>query len=257
MGGLTVPRPYYTRLALAGIAVYIVIEVIILTTTLIIEPSEWEYAVIVGGVALAGGLAIYFWQPWGLVAGLLGGLFGIAFSLDGIGDNLSSPDSFLDFAYRPVIWLGGTILVLTGCAGGLIQHFRRRTSTSGPVIVTRGAMAVLGIVAVLATYSAVLTVAGIDHLSAAEKEGATVLTSRLWKFDLDNIEASSNGSTKIVLDNEDANIHTFTVDALDIDAKVGPLSEKLITLDTPPAGAYEFRCRIAGHEDMRGTLTVR
>jgi hypothetical protein len=60
-------KPYYTRIALLGIAMYLFIEVVILIVTLIFEPSEWAYACIVGGIAGALGAVIYFVRPWGLL----------------------------------------------------------------------------------------------------------------------------------------------------------------------------------------------
>jgi len=248
--------PYYTRIALLGIGLYLLIEAVILVATVVYTPSELWYPFLVGGLALAGGLAILFVRPWGLVVGLLGGLVGVMFSLDSIGENLSSPDSFLDFAYRPVFWGGGTILVLTGTIGGLVQHFRGRTSARGPAMVTKAAIGLLAVVAALSVYSAALTISGVDHVSAADKQGATILTANALRYDLDTLAASPGGRTKIVVKNDDPARHTFTVDALGIDVELGPRDERLILLDSPPPGTYEFRCRITGHERMKGILRV-
>ncbi len=250
-------KPYYTRIALLGIAMYLFIEVVILIVTLIFEPSEWPYAVVVGGIVGAVGAIIYFVRPWGLIVGVLGGLFGILFAIDGLGDNLSSPDSFLDFAYRPVIGLAAAIFVLGGSFAGLVQHFRGRTSTSGPANVTRAVKGVLGLVAILSITSAVLTVASVHGVSAADKQGATTITAHVTKYDTDTLMAGADGTTKFLFKNDDPIIHTFTIAALNVDVKVGPRSEKLFELKSPKPGTYGFYCRITGHtEQMHGTLTV-
>lgn len=250
-------KPYYTRIALAGIALYLFIEFLVLVATLVFGPlSELWYPFLVGGLIIAGGATIYFWHPWGLVVGLLGGLVGILFSLDSIGQNLSSPDSFLDFTYRPVFWSAGTLLLLVGSIAGLLQHFRHRSSPSGPPLVTHIARGVVAVVAILTAYSAVATVTGIDRVSAADKQGAVIITAHGTKFDMDTLHAVSGGTTKIVVRNDDPIVHTFTVDGLGIDVKVGPRSEKLIELDGASSGTYQFHCRITGHSNMRGTLTV-
>jgi plastocyanin len=250
-------KPYYTRIALLGIGMYLLIEAVILIVTLATEPSEWAYACIVGGIALALGAVIYFVRPWGLIVGVLGGLLGILFAIDGLGENLSSPDSFLDFAYRPVFGLAAAVFVLVGSSAGLVQHFRGRTSTGGPAMVTIAVKGVLGLVAVLSLFSAILTVAGIHGVSAADKAGATTITAHVTKYDTDTLMAAANGTTKVVFKNEDPIVHTFTIDALDIDVKVGPGSEKLFELKSLKPGTYEFYCRITGHkEQMHGTLTV-
>lgn len=250
-------KPYYTRVALLGIALYLFIETVILVATLLFLPfSELWYPFLVGGLIVAGGAAIYFWHPWGLVVGLVGGLVGILFSLDSIGENLSSPDSFLDFTYRPVFWAAGTVFVLIGSTAGLVQHVRHRTDLNGPRRASLAAGGLVVAVAIVAAYSAVATVAGIDHVSAADKRGAVILTAHNTKFDLDVVHAPAGGAATIVVRNEDPVVHTFTVDALGIDVKVGPRSEKLIKLAGVPAGMFAFRCRITGHSNMRGTLTV-
>ena len=250
-------RPYYTRIALLGIGMYLVIEAIILIVTLIFEPSEWAYACIVGGIAGAIGAVIYFVRPWGLIVGVLFGLVGILFAIDGLGDNLSSPDSFLDFAYRPIFGLAAAIFVLGGSSAGLVQHFRGRTSTSGPANVTWAVRGVLGLVATLSIVSAVLTVAGVNGVSAADKAGATTITAHATKYDTDALTAAADGTTKLVFKNDDPIIHTFTIDALGVDLKVGPRSEELLTLKSLKPGTYEFYCRITAHrEPMHGTLTV-
>ncbi len=249
--------PYYTRIALLGIAMYLVIEAVILVVSLILEPSEWAYPLIVGGIAGAIGAVIYFVRPWGLIVGVLSGLVGILFAIEGLGDNLSSPDSFFDFAYRPVIGLAAAVFVLGGSAAGLVQYVRGRTSTSGPVNVTRAVKGVVGLVAVLSIMSAALTVANVHGVSELDKEGAIPITAHGLKYDTATLMASADGTTKFVFINDDTMIHTFTIDALNIDVKVGPRSERLFELKSPKPGTYEFHCRIPGHEDlMRGTLTV-
>ncbi len=250
-------KPYYTRIALLGIAMYLIIEAVILIVTLVFEPSEWAYAIVVGAIAGAVGAAIYFVRPWGLIVGVLFGLIGILFAMDGLSDNLSSPDSFLDFAYRPVFGLAAAIFVLAGSFAGLVQHFRGRTSTTGPANVTRAVRGVLGLVAILSIFSAAVTVAGVHGVSATDKQGATTITAHVTKYDAATLMAAANGTTKFVFKNDDPIIHTFTIDALNIDVKVGPRSEKLLELKSPKPGTYEFYCRISGHkEQMHGTLTV-
>ena len=175
--------PFYTRIALLGLRIYLAFVALLFAVTLALQPSEWEYPLIVGGIA--GGVAqtIYLWRPWGLVVGLVVGLVGITFSLDSFSDNVASPDSFFDFAYRPVFALAGTLLLLGGSSAGLVQHFRHRTSTQGPRRVSAALFGVLAVVATLSLVSAVLTVTGVDKISAAEREGATKLSAVDFKFD--------------------------------------------------------------------------
>ncbi len=218
--------------------------------------DRFWYPCVVGGIVLVFGALFYFVRPWGLIPGILGGLVGIPFTLDSLGSNLSSPDSFFDFVYRPFFWPVGTLFVLVGCVMGLVQHFRRRTSDPGPPWMTRTAFALLGFLAIVATFSAVWTIAGIDRVSAADKEGAIILTARNWEYSLDTIHANSQGTTRIVVKNTDGTVHTFTIAALGINVKLGPWDEKVIDLVTPAPGTYLFRCTVGGHDKMYGNLVV-
>ena len=160
-------KPYYTRIALLGVAMWLSTAALNVIANLIFVPEWWLYGVVVGGIFGAIGAAIYFVRPWGLIVGVLGGLVAILFSTDGIGDNLSSPDSFFDFAYRPIIGFAASVLLLGGSVAGLVQHVRGRTSTNGPSNVTLAGKGILGLVVIVSILPAVLTVAGIDPIGRA------------------------------------------------------------------------------------------
>ena len=250
-------KPYYSRAALVGIAMYLFIAAVILVAILIFEPSSAAFPIIIAVVASIVGALIYFLkQPWGSVFAVLGGAFGVLFGLDGVALALSSPQSFFDFAFTLFVLPGGILILVAGITG-LVQHFKHSTSATGPAGVTLAIKGGLGVIVALAIISAVLTVASIGGLSAAEKEGAETITAEEAKFDKDALTASASGTTKIVFKNDDPYLHTFTIDDLDVDLKVGPGSEKLAELNSPKAGTYEFYCRVAGHENMKGILTVQ
>jgi plastocyanin len=118
-----------------------------------------------------------------------------------------------------------------------------------------GITVVLGVIAALMVSSAILTVVNLGDVSASEKEGAVEVKAKDTEWEPTEITASPTG--KIVLDNADPILHTFTIDQLDIDVKMGPGKETLYTLKSVPAGEYAFRCKVVGHEDMDGVLTVR
>lgn len=249
-------RPYHTRLVLLGVALYIMIAAVILGVALVLEPSEWEYPLIVAGIVLAFAVPVFFWHPWGLAVGGIGGIVSLMFAADGLSENLSSPDSFMDFAYRLVFCGAATILILWGSVGGLVQHFRSRTGQPAPAVVPKLVFGLLVVVASLSFASVVLTFMNRDTVSAADREGAVTLRARFWKFDTARLAIPREGTTKILVRNRDAVVHTFTVPALGIDVKVGPRGEKLAVFDSPAPGTYEFVCTITGHDSMVGALVV-
>lgn len=106
-------KPYYARVALVGIGMYVFFAAIILVAVLVFEPSEVAFPLILAAVALIIGALIYFLRPWGLIVGVLGGLFGLLFSSDDIDINLTSPQSFFDFAFA-LFALVGAPLILFG-----------------------------------------------------------------------------------------------------------------------------------------------
>jgi hypothetical protein len=231
---------------------FLFVAALMLPPILIVTPADISFPIIIAVVALVVGAAIYFVQPWGLILGVIGGLFGILMSTMGIDLSLSTPQAFYDFIF-PVALLPASVLILLGSITGLVQHFRHQTSTGNPTV-TMALKGVLGVIGILMVISAVLTVTNMGSVSAADKEGAALVTAKESKFDQTALTTTSDG--KIVVRNDDLLLHTFTIDGLGIDVKVGPRSEELITLDGVSPGEYFFRCRVSGHDSMDGTLTV-
>lgn len=247
-------KPVFVRLALVGVSMFLAAAVIVLTAVAI-DSDALFFALATAIPALIIGAAIYFWRPWGLVLGVLGGLFGLLFFTPDAPTSLASPNSFYDFILT-IVTIVGAVFLLVGSIGGLVQHFQHKESFTVTPLQRSAMLGVVAIIVVLGVISAVLTAADFGGVSAAEEEGATIVTARKTLFDVESISARPNSTTKIVVKNKDPFQHTFTVDDLDIDVKVGPGAEKLINLSAP-AGAYEYRCRITGHEDMKGTVTVQ
>jgi hypothetical protein len=152
------------------------------------------------------------------------------------------------------MFLPAAALLLIGGITGLVQHFRHQPSNGNPTLVT-GIKGLLAVVVALLAISAVLTVLNQSTVSADDKEGAAYSKMKDDEFLTEELSASSSG--KIAIDNRDPYLHTFTIDDLDIDVKIGGGSSDVITLDNVDAGEYFFYCRVVGHEDMTGKLTVR
>jgi plastocyanin len=247
-------KPFYTRIALLGVACVLLFAAIVLVSILILSPSDIGFPIVIGVVALVIGALINFIpHPWNLVVAVLAGLFCLMISSDGIDLSLTSPESFFDFSF-PIFLITAGILLLIGGITGVIQYFRHRPSNGNPGLVT-GIRALFAILALLLVVSAGLTVANLGSASAADKDGATYLSAKDEEFSTDALSASADG--KIVVDNKDPLLHTFTIDDLDIDVKVGPGSHEVINLENVKPGEYFYRCRVSGHESMDGTLTVK
>ena len=167
---------------------------------------------------------------------------------------LAAPASFFDFV-PGILVLPGALLALVA---GVVSMRSRSAIGEGERRAIGGIGAVLGL---LALGSAVLTLTGKDTLSEVERESADAeVTLSDFEFDAEGYDLAP-GDTVLVR-NDDPVLHTFTIDALDIDVTMNPGSEKLVTLPDEP-GTYVLYC--APHtsdedepseDDMAAQLTI-
>lgn len=246
-------QPYYTRVALLGVGLFLFMAALIAVPVAIFFPEEIMFPVIIAVIALIVGAIVFFVRPWGLVLAVIGGLLGLMFTTQGIALSLSTPESLLDFAF-PIVLIPGSIMMIGGGVAGLVQHFRHESSTAHPTLtnVLRGSVAVIGL---LLVGSALLTAVNIGGASAEERQGAPVVRAKASEFETTAVSATRGG--KVYVENDDPILHTFTIQALGIDVKLGPGTGKVVSLEEVPAGEYVFYCRVTGHESMDGVLTVK
>ncbi|MGE0056725.1 MAG: cupredoxin domain-containing protein [Dehalococcoidia bacterium] len=247
-------RPFYTRIALLGVALVLSLAAFLFVVILIFSPDDVVFPIIMGVVALiVGALILFIPYPWGLVFAVLAGAVCFLFVSDKPELSFGSPDSFFDFIF-PVMFVPAGLFLLVGGITGLVQHFRHQP-TNGNSTLVAGVKGVFAVVVALLAISAVLTVLNLGSASAADKEGAAYLKTKDDEFTNQAISASPSG--KIVIDNRDPYLHTFTIDDLDLDVKIGGGSYAVINLDNVKPGEYFFHCRVSGHESMDGKLTVQ
>ena len=85
-------------------------------------------------------------------------------------------------------------------------------------------------------------------------EHATDVYARTCSFSTDELRVTA-GAVGVLIDNEDPIRHTFTIKELDIDQELPANTARRVEFRAAP-GAYEFICKIEGHEDMKGTIVV-
>ena len=125
-------------------------------------------------------------------------------------------------------------------------------------IIDRAALGGLAVVVVaLVIASGITAIVGRDSVSAEEREGAFGLVEmNNTEFEPKRLEIPGDQAVQLVIENNDLIVHTFTIDDLDIDYILAGYSEKLAELPPIAAGAYEYKCKVPGHEDMKGVLVV-
>ncbi len=184
----------------------------------------------------------------GLAAGVM--LFWTAFGL-------AQPKSFFDFVPGLLV-LPGALLALVAGIGAIRAQRRGDLTTAIQHGERRGIAIVLGLVGVLAVASAIGTVAG--RTTVDDSRADAVVDMKDFKFTHDGYEIA--GGSTVLVKNKDPFVHTFTIDALDIDVTVGPGSEKLIEIPDEP-GSFIVYCTLhtessddPGPDDMAADLTV-
>jgi len=207
-------------------------------------------------VLIVAGL-IWRFGSWALVLGAVAGLVGIVLAYGPyLIKSTGSINSVFDFGVAVVATVSA-VMVLVGSVVAFV-HLRRGTARVEASPVERNALrGVAVVVAVLVVVSAVVTLAARDKVDDADRAGATEVLMKTTEFRTAELEANAGETLRLVIKNDDLYIHTFTINELDIDVTVGPRGEKALSVTSPDAGTFEYKCTLAGHESMKGTLTVR
>lgn len=192
----------------------------------------------------------------GIVVAVLVGvpLFWTAFGL-------GSPQSFFDFVPGLLV-LPGAVIAIVGCVGALLAGRREdrdaTSTTAGPAPRGRAVPAIVGVVAVLAAVSAILTFTSRSTVDATE----AALEVHQEDFAFGESSYTVTGGSQVAVRNGDPFLHTFTVDELGIDVALGPNDEALVEIPAEP-GTYVLYCRphtsnpdSPSEDDMATTLSV-
>ena len=119
-----------------------------------------------------------------------------------------------------------------------------------------GVGAGVSVMAVASLLSAIVTVTSIDSVSSEEREGATEIVMNETEFEPESIQVAAGETVRLVIENHDPYVHTFTIEDLDIDVDFGPGDDKIVEFTVPESGDVAFICDIEGHDDMEGVLEV-
>jgi hypothetical protein len=189
----------------------------------------------------------------GTVLGGVGALLFLLTSLPFVTEDVAHPDSGLSFI-ASATGIVGSLLGFVAMLGALLKW--------GPAPVRP--LAGVGGVAVVAVV-AIGTVAWLTAESDDREPGDVLVVAEDVDYlppdagDVDaedDIELTLGSSGAVFVDNKDLYRHTFTIDALDLNAEVPAAKDRRVVIDAEP-GKYEFYCEAEGHDqDMRGTLVV-
>jgi plastocyanin len=204
------------------------------------------------------GFLVWRFGSWAFWVAAVGALALLLITLPSIGLALEYPDSFYDFIGTILSIAGGLIAFVAATTGFFYEKRHVADRERSRRSVTRAMQGVTGVLAVLAIVSAILTFTGKDTVSEADKAGAIVIRMEGTAFDPKVLQVPAAQAGRVLVENHDPFVHTFTITVNGTNvANEGftPGSEKIVSLASLAPGQHEFICEVAGHEDMKGTLT--
>jgi plastocyanin len=231
-------QPRWTRLAALGLVFAALGPLLTVLASLVwgLEDSGVLFFVITGALPLIAAFLVLRFGTWAKVVGIVAAVL-VALALFWTAFGLFTPNSFFDFV-PGVLVVPGALIAIVSC----IAAIRAGGRGDRPAAVTggeqRGIRIVAGVAIALILLSGVLTFT--SQSSVDEGEADTTVT--LKDFEYDREEYAFEPGSQVLVRNDDPFLHTFTVEALDIDEALSPGSEVLV--DIPgEAGDYTVFCR--------------
>ena len=260
----TAVRSFYARVSALGFGLIALTGIVALIFGIlggaVGENAGFAAVFIVLGLLVAG--LVWRFGRWALIlAALLSfALLGLVvpFSLF----SLSHPESAIDFI-PIVLMLAGASLGFVGSIVAIFQWRRKTVRAVGTSVEWLAVSGLLGVVVMAMLLSIVLTLTSHTVVSAAAKAGATSVQIKSFAFTPASLLVSPGGTVRLVIKNNDATLHTFTLPQAGVDVSVPPGSEKVIEFKAPAAGSYQWFCiphssaNGATREGMVGTLQVQ
>ena len=203
---------------------------------------------------------LFAWLLWkfgrrALIAATIWAVVSLLSALAFLGPGLLYPNSFFDFFLAlPVIV--ALVVAVVGSVVSIVQQRRGTTRVESTTNERRVLWAVTVVVVGLVMMSGALHLEVLSTVSDSDRLGAVEIEMKEVEFIPDTMQIQAGRETKIVVKNSDLPVHTFSIKALDLDVVVVAGNEKLVTLPSLSPGSYEYICKIPGHEDMKGTITV-
>ena len=240
-----VGRPFPVRIALLGVALVVAGVAFGVPRTLFLAPF-------VAALALVAFFVRRKWRPVPLV--LLAVLV-FPFLLFGVTEGelgfslIDSFSFFLPSFYGTV----GALLVVIGCVWALVGRARGTLRPGGRGLKRAFLWSLVTALAGVSVVSVALTLTTESIVPLRERLGAVPVKVGDNYFRPTAVRMRKGD--RIYLRNDGNDLHTFTLDEPDIDWVLAPGREKVFRVDGRP-GKYRYYCRVSGHDDQRGTLSL-
>jgi len=230
-------RARWKRLAALGLLLAAAAPLLIAVASLIAGSGAEDlgFFFVTAAIGIVGAILVWRFGTWASVVGVIAALL-MGMALFWTVFSLSYVSSFADFTTAVLLPLGVLVAVVAGIAS-IVRRRRRTPAAEGAE--RRAIQIVLAIVAVVALVSGILNLTGRSSV-ADDAESDLIVRMHDFDFDEETYRADA-GTTTILVRNNDAFAHTFTIDELNVDETIIPGSEKLVEVDAT-AGTYILYC---------------
>lgn len=202
-------------------------------------------------------LVARFSGAWPLVVTALLMIVSLVMNGPIIAEGLRFPRSFWDFT-PSITGFAGNLIALVASVAALVARRRGDWRSVAKPSERTAALAIVGVLAVIAVLTGVLNLTGRESVSAEAKAGAFPVQMKGTRFEQERIEGRASQPTRIVVRNSDPGAHTFTLLNQDVEVSFNPGDERVLELPALPAGEYPYVCNVFGHETiMKGVLVVQ
>lgn len=228
---------------MAGVMIAVTILTPLLTDS---EDSFWPVA------AIATVVTWVVWQFDGVWARILGTL-AVGVSAFFLAFGVFQVFSPIEFILGLAFFLGFFISLIAGIMALVASRKGKVAPTPRAKRFRQGILGLLGVASVISIVGFFLTQTTV---SDAEAQGTATLEMTNFNFEPQTTSVFSGQGLLIV--NNDAFAHDFTLDDFDIYTYFGPGSEAVVDLSSVPPGTYDYFCSLhsEGDDPMTGIITV-
>jgi plastocyanin len=255
-------RPFYTRLAILGFSLIALSGLIGAGVNLLAaEASSLAFTLplLLAGCLMAG--ALWRFGAWAKVVAALLALAMLAFVLPFAPFGLAHPESAADFVPL-VLLIAGAALGLVGSIAALIARRRGGQQGAASPVALLGLMMLLAVLTIAIVTSLALTATSRTTLVAESKASAVEMAIEEFQYSPGWIEAAAGSTVRLAVANNDATLHTFTLDEVGLDVSIPPGAERLVEFTMPASGTFKYYCvphssaGSGGRSGMVGTLVI-
>jgi plastocyanin len=205
-----------------------------------LNPEKRPLLLIVGLVVAAAALVVRRFGSWGKLVGLAAAV-AMVVTLHWTWSGVRSFPSFFDFM-PGVLVVPGAIVAFFGCITGLlaVRRGRRGRRLSSATGAARSATRVIvAAVALTTVVSGVLTVTSRSTVGATPTAASVDMKSFHFTHKIYRLRAGS----VVLVRNDDPFVHSFTVDALDVDKRTNPGDRVLVHIPSQ-TGTFILYCKL-------------